>query len=96
MKKKKLKLDKKIYTNSNKWTFANKLAPNFDKHIKKSIPIYQDIRWLCLELSDYFIKNGSNVYDVGSSTGSFLNQLYSRNKFKKTKFYGIEIVKEQK
>ena len=47
-----------------------------------------------MELSDYFLREGSNVYDIGSSTGSFLNELSSRNNFKKTKFYGVEVVKE--
>ena len=94
MNRKKLKVDKKIYTKTNKWTFANKIAPKFDSHIKKSIPIYQDIRWLSMELSDYFLREGSNVYDIGSSTGSFLNELSSRNNFKKIKFYGVEVVKE--
>ena len=65
---------------------VNKIAPKFDSHIKKSIPIYQDIRWLSMELSDYFLREGSNVYDIGSSTGSFLNELSSRNNFKRQSF----------
>tara|TARA_B100000035_G_C20936230_1_gene525341 strand:- start:21 stop:737 length:717 start_codon:yes stop_codon:yes gene_type:complete len=91
----KIKIDKNIFSKKASWSFAKNIAPKFDNHIKKSIPMYEDAQWLCNELSDYFIKENSIVYDIGCSTGSFLKKLATRHKAKKkVKFYGIDIIKQ--
>ena len=99
MKKKKpifkLKVDKNIKLKNKSWSFDNGVANKFDKHIEKSVPIYNETQWLCIEISDYFIKNNTLVYDLGCSTGSFLKKLFIRHKHKKKiNFFGIDIVKE--
>ena len=63
---------KKIFANNASWTFDKNVAQKFDYHINKSIPIYKEFQWLALQLSDYYIKEDSIVYDIGCSTGKFL------------------------
>ena len=92
---KKVKIDKKIYLKNKEWSFAKKIAPLFDYHINKSIPFYKEFQWLCNEVSDYFIKDKSNVYDLGCSTGSYTKRLALRHKNKKKlKIYAIDVVAE--
>ena len=89
-----IKKNKKIFAKNAAWTFENNIAKKFDYHINKSIPLYNEFRWLGEKLSDYYIKNDSNIYDIGCSTGSYLKSLAKRHERKtKAKFYGIDIVK---
>ena len=54
-----------------------------------------DFQWLCNEVSDYFIKNNSVVYDLGCSTDSYTKKLALRHKNKKgLKIYAIDVVSE--
>ena len=92
---KKTKVDRKIFLKNKEWSFSKKIAPLFDYHINKSIPFYKEFQWLCNEVSDYFIKDKSNVYDLGCSTGSFTKRLALRHKNKKKlKIYAIDVVAE--
>ena len=85
---------KKIFADNSSWTFDKHVPMNFDYHIEKSVPLYNEFQWLGERLSDYYIKEDSLVYDIGCSTGSFLKKLAVRNRNKKKlKFYGIDIVK---
>ena len=52
---KRIKIDNNIFQNKQEWSFAKKIAPKFDAHIKKSIPFYEEYQWLCSEISDYFV-----------------------------------------
>jgi len=76
---KKTKVDKNIFLKNKEWSFSKKIAPLFDYHINKSIPLYKDLHWLCLQVSDYFVRENSTVYDLGCSTGKLLNKLSLRN-----------------
>ena len=92
---KKTKVDKNIILKNKEWSFSKKIAPLFDYHINKSIPFYKDFQWLCNEVSDYFIKDKSIVYDLGCSTGSYTKKLALRHKNKKgLKIYAIDVVSE--
>ena len=77
----------------NKWTFSGSVAKSFDGHIKKSVPIFDEFHWLAKEYSKYFIKENSYIYDIGCSTGKFINNLSSLYSQKNTKFIGIDIEK---
>lgn len=48
---------------------------NFDKHIKNSISNYDILHNLILQISEFFIKKNSLVYDVGCSTGKLVQEL---------------------
>ena len=92
---KKLKVDSSLFLKNSDWSFSKKIAPVFDNHIKKSIPLYNEFQWLCNEVSDYFIKEGSVIYDLGCSTGSYTKKLEDRhNNKKKIKIYAIDSVPE--
>lgn len=88
-------VDKNIKLKSKSWSFDNNFAKKFDAHIKKSVPCYENFRWLCYEVSDYFIKDNTNIYDLGCSTGSFISELEKRHAHKsKVRFIGIDVVKD--
>ena len=88
-----MKNKKTIFANNSAWTFSNNVANKFDHHIEKSIPMYNEFHWLGEQLSDYYLKDDSIVYDIGSSTGTFLKNLSNRHKNKnKIKYYGIDII----
>ena len=74
------------------WSFGGSTAKEFDEHVKKSIPLYEYGQELICQLSDYFLKEGSQVFDLGSSTGSLLLKLAEWNKNKTNiQYTGIDI-----
>ncbi len=73
------------------WRFDIKTVKNFEEHIKRSVPYYEDGHKLVENLSDFFIKDDSFVYELGSSTGKLSYNLAKRHIYKNAKFYAIEI-----
>ena len=71
------------------WTFEG-IEKSFDKHISTSVPMYKESHNIALDLADFFLKDNSNILDIGCSTGIFLNQLVKRSKKEKTKFFGVD------
>ncbi len=84
----------KILAKSTLWTFKKNIPKKFSKHIQQSIPLYIETQDIICGLSDFFLKEKSICYDLGSSTGTLLNKLSSRHITKKINFFGVEIVKE--
>ncbi|MAK12097.1 MAG: methyltransferase [Candidatus Pelagibacter sp.] len=91
-----MKTGDNIKSKNASWSFRGEVFKNFDKHIQKSVPMYQECRSLFLFLSDFFIQENSKIYDLGSSTGTFLNMISNRHdlKKKKIKCIGIDSVEE--
>ena len=88
----KLKVDKNIELKKNYWTF-NFNPKNFDNHIAKSIPLFEEFNWIILKYANYFIKDKSIVYDLGCSSGRLLKELSKEClKQKNIKFYGYDII----
>ena len=79
-----------INTENSQWRFSEISGTNFDRHIKKSIPFYEEGHELILELSDYFVKENSICYDLGCSTGHLSASLAKRHKRKHLKIIGID------
>jgi tRNA (cmo5U34)-methyltransferase len=73
------------------WTFSGDVAKTFEDHIRQSIPLYDAGHDMVVKLSDYFVKNGSMCYEIGSSTGLLSYMLAQHNINKKAKFVGVEI-----
>ena len=48
---------------------------NFDRHISVSIPAYDVLTRAILGLSQYWVRNGSVIYDLGCTTGKHLNMM---------------------
>lgn len=86
-----MKLDKNT---RGKWSFGGKIPKNFDTHIKKSVPFYNEGHQIIIGLSDYFLSKNSVVYDLGCSSASLLTRLSKFTNKDKIKFYGLEINKD--
>ena len=57
------------------WTFVSDASKNFDQHVSKVCSSYMMGHDLICDLSDYFVQEGSLVYDIGCSTGTLTYRL---------------------
>jgi tRNA (cmo5U34)-methyltransferase len=80
-----------IITQNAKWNFGQGAAQQFDVHVSKSVPLYNQGHDLICRISDFFLSDNSVCYDIGCSTGTLLQKLASHNAGKKVEYYGIEI-----
>jgi len=84
-------VDKLITAIPGEWNFKEEVAQNFDDHVKKSIPLYDEVQRMVIELSEWFVRDGSVIYDIGSSTGETMSLLLKKHARKnKVKIIGIE------
>lgn len=60
------------------FSFAN-YADDFDRHIECSIRGYSHLIEDCVELSRYFVENGTVLCDIGCATGRTLAAIRARN-----------------
>lgn len=90
----KIKTGQRIKTSNSNWKFSGKVAKHFDNHILKSVPLYLEGHDLICNISDHFLQNNSNVYDLGCSTGTLIKKLHNRHKEKKIFFHGVEIERD--
>ncbi len=94
IKKKKKSAGDTIYTENASWSFGNKVPKSFSKHIKKSVPMYEEAHNIVEEVSDFFLKEKSICYDLGCSTGLLINKLSNRHPNKCVDFIGIDSIKQ--
>jgi tRNA (cmo5U34)-methyltransferase len=74
------------------WNFKGNVAKNFDQHVSKSVPFYNEAHSLICNLSDFFILENSICYELGCSTGELSLKLARHNKTKSgARFIGIDI-----
>ena len=84
-----------INSDNANWKFSGKMVTDFESHVSKSVPIYTRGHELIVQLSDFFIKEDSTVYDLGCSTGKLLIDLAQHNELKKkSKYIGVDIEKD--
>jgi len=76
------------------WQFNGEMVDHFEEHVSKSVPLYHEGHKLIENLSDYFVKDDSICYELGSSTGTLLYKVAKRHIFRKSWFIGIEIEKD--
>lgn len=55
--------------------FGENVAAVFDDMLERSIPFYDEVQRMITEISLDFAKEGSNLYDLGCSTGTTLMNL---------------------
>jgi tRNA (cmo5U34)-methyltransferase len=74
------------------FSFA-RFAEGFDQHIRQSIRGYADLMSDCVALSEYFVENDTVVFDIGSSTGTFLREVRNKNHARapRARYVGIDI-----
>jgi len=46
-----------------RWDFAGDVAKGFDSHIERSVPGYREVHELIASMSDFFVRDGSLVYE---------------------------------
>jgi|TARA_B100001063_G_C16730168_1_gene538830 tRNA (cmo5U34)-methyltransferase len=74
------------------WKFNGELVDSFDKHIAKSVPLYEEGHNLICDMSDFFIKPKSLCYEIGCSTGTLTLRLAAHHQNKpEAHFIGIDI-----
>ncbi len=71
------------------FVFGEKIASVFDDMLERSIPFYQEIQRMIVEMAVDFAVEGTNVYDLGCSTGTTLINI-GENISRKVKFIGID------
>jgi len=76
------------------WKFNGDMVEHFEAHVSKSVPFYKEGHELIVKLSDYFVKDDSICYELGSSTGTLINKLAKHHEFRDAQFMGIEIEKD--
>ncbi len=81
----------KIEAQNANWKFNGSMVEHFEEHVSKSVPLYKEGHELITKLSDYFVKDDSVCYELGSSAGTLINKLAKKHDFRDAKFLGIEI-----
>jgi len=76
--------------------FSFDTIEDFDNHIELSVPNYSHLSELIRNISSYFIKSGTNVFDVGCSTGLLLKNLCIEIPQSNVRYVGYEISENMK
>ena len=88
-------IDNGIEASKSSWTFeSDKVAGNFDDHVRKSVPFYSEGQELITTMSDFFTYENSIYYDLGCSTGALTRKVNSKNQHKNIKSIGIDNSKQ--
>ncbi len=72
------------------FNFAGNVHKSFEKHVKKSVPFYEEGHDIICKLSSFFLVNKSVVYDLGCSTGKLTRKISKYNQDLQIKIYGID------
>jgi tRNA (cmo5U34)-methyltransferase len=73
------------------WRFDAEVSRAFEAHVRKSVPFYDELQRMLVELSDYFVRDQSVIYDLGSSTGVTLDLLAAHHAAKENaRFVGVD------
>lgn len=90
----KIKVGDSIETQNANWSFSGDVYKNFDEHVERSVPLYKEGHGLICGLTDFFVKQGSVIYEIGSSTGTLFKRMRSRINKQDVRFIGIEPIEE--
>lgn len=83
-------VDRDIVANEGDWAFDAQVAQSFDEHIRKSVPFYDEIQSMVLKLSEWFVRDNSVIYDLGSATGETISRLTRRYAGRNLKFIAVD------
>ena len=74
------------------WSFGGKTAKAFPNHVRRSVPYYEEGHELICQLSDFFIRPNSQMYELGTSVGELLRKLALRHQHRVgCRWTGIDI-----
>ncbi len=85
------KVGDSITSLNSQWTFGGDVSDNFDAHVSKSVPFYNEGQDLVAKLSDFFLQDGSVCYDLGCATGRMTEILAARGEGKDVRFIGVDV-----
>jgi tRNA (cmo5U34)-methyltransferase len=71
--------------------FSFDTIQDFDSHIELSVPNYSHLSELIRNISSYFIKSNTNVFDIGCSTGLLLKNLSVDIQQENVRYIGYDI-----
>ena len=74
---------------SRTWYFDKKVSKVFDIHVNQSIPFYKEFHQQIANISEFYCKDHSVIYDLGCSTGNFIHEI-SKIKRKNLNIIGID------
>ncbi|MEW6170638.1 MAG: carboxy-S-adenosyl-L-methionine synthase CmoA [Candidatus Omnitrophota bacterium] len=75
------------------FNFKKETANVFDDMLNRSVPFYDEIQRMIVEIAADFAVDGTNIYDVGCSTGTTLLSL-DKSVSKDVNFIGIDYSKD--
>jgi tRNA (cmo5U34)-methyltransferase len=74
------------------WKFSGATVDAFQPHVQRSVPYYAEGQELAAQLSDFFVRDDSRVYDIGTSLGAMLGKLVERHANRPdVKWIGIDV-----
>ena len=85
-----MKFQKNIKGIKKVWKFNTSVAKNFDSHVLKSVPLYEISHKHVINISNFFLGDGSTCYDIGCSTGVLLKTIDKSNDKKKLNLIGLD------
>jgi tRNA (cmo5U34)-methyltransferase len=71
------------------FAFTERVASVFDDMLDRSVPFYSEMQRMIAEMANDFAVEGTNVYDLGCSTGTTILNLDSAIS-KRVKFIGVD------
>ena len=75
------------------FNFGENVAAVFDDMLVRSVPFYQEIQRMIAEMATDFAVEGTNIYDLGCSTGNTLLRLHPVVP-KRVRFVGVDYSEE--
>ena len=61
------------------WSFKGDTVKDFDRHVKKSVPLYEEGHNLICDISDFFVKNcnlnNKKVLEIGAYDGKLISKV---------------------
>lgn len=88
-----MKVGHDIETRRAGWSFDGNVADTFVDHVRQSVPLYDAGHDLIVSISDYFVRDDSVCYEIGTSTGELLRKLATHHAHKPgARWIGIDPV----
>ena len=88
-----MKVGHEIDSARGKWSFDGNVADTFVDHVRQSVPLYDAGHDLIASISDYFVRDDSVCYEIGTSTGQLLRRLAEHHSHKPgARWIGIDAV----
>ena len=73
--------------------FGEKVAAVFDDMLDRSVPFYEETQRMIVEMAADFAVDGTNIYDLGCSTGTTLLNI-NRSLGSRVRYIGVDYSEE--